>query len=419
MGAATAGNVQAGSASVETTLSTAVGVMTIPGEVGVSPPETAVPGIAPQAISPVNAKPSPTTPAIGHPLNLFIVWALPTYGIIVLNRRIPVFFDDRMKPDLLPWLLASGEPWTCYRALVDLAGRSEDDAEVRAARHAMLTHPQVKTLRESLITWGEQPLTRHNDASHPLYALSTLADFGVRVSDRGVKSRLRSILAHQAQEGAFLSPLKVSAAFGGDDETQWGWMACDAPTLLYSLVAMGLGQEARIRQAVHHIASLIDENGWHCTVSPAFGKFRGPGRKTDPCPVANVYALKALALLPDWRDSPATRQGTQMLLDHWQHQTETKYYLFGIGTDFRKLKYPFVWYDLLHVTEVLSHFPWVPADPRFKQMVKAVTDQADRDGRYIATSMYQSWKGWSFADKKAPSPWLTLAVYRILRRVEA
>ncbi len=31
---------------------------------------------------------------------------------------------------------------------------------------------------------------------------------------------------------------------------------------------------------------------------PALGKFRGPGRKDDPCPVANLYALKALSLFP-------------------------------------------------------------------------------------------------------------------------
>ena len=33
--------------------------------------------------------------------------------------------------------------------------------------------------------------------------------------------------------------------------------------------------------------------------------------------------------------------------------------------------------------------------------------------------MYQAWKGWSFADNKTPSPWLTLAALRIFRRAEA
>jgi hypothetical protein len=88
-----------------------------------------------------------------------------------------------------------------------------------------------------------------------------------------------------------------------------------------------------------------------------------------------------------------------------------------MGTDFKKLKYPFVWYDILHVVEVLSHFPYVYADPRFREMIKTITSQAGPQGRYTASSMYRAWKGWSFADKKNPSPWLTFLVLRIQKRV--
>jgi hypothetical protein len=116
-------------------------------------------------------------------------------------------------------------------------------------------------------------------------------------------------------------------------------------------------------------------------------------------------------------DSPATRTGAEMLLWHWEHQTERKIYMFGIGTDFRKLKYPFVWYDILHVVDVLSRFRFVHADPRFQEMVKTITAQADENGCYTARSMYRAWKGWSFADKKNPSPWLTFLVLRAQRRM--
>ncbi len=33
---------------------------------------------------------------------------------------------------------------------------------------------------------------------------------------------------------------------------------------------------------------------------------------------------------------------------------QKKYFLFGIGTDFHKLKYPLIWYDILHVSDVLQ-----------------------------------------------------------------
>ncbi len=323
-----------------------------------------------------------------------------------------------MTADPIAWLLESGEPWTRYRTLVDLLDRPEDDADVQAARKAMLAHPQVKMLIAEAATWGQRPITRHNDASHALYKLSTLADFGVRANDRGMSAVIKAVMAHQSSEGAFQSLVNIPQAFGGTGKDAWTWVLCDAPTLLYSLLAMGLADDPRVKRAVDHLVSRVDENGWRCVAAPELGKFRGPGKRTDPCPIANVYALKALGQVPELLDSPAAHAGVEMLLGHWQHQKERKFYLFGIGADFRKFKYPFVWYDILHVVEVLSRFPFVHSDRRFQQMVKAITAQADKQGRYTATSMYKAWAGWSFADKKTPSSWLTFLVLRILRRIQ-
>lgn len=319
--------------------------------------------------------------------------------------------------EVIQWLLESDEPWTRYRTLVDLLDRSEEDAEVQAARTKMLAHPQVQNLLAEAAAWPGRPLKRHNDASHPIYAFSTLADFGVRENDPGMAPAIEAVLAHQSEEEAFQTLVNIPKAFGGTGEDTWTWILCDAPTLLYSLAAMGLADDQRVRQAVKHLTSLVDDNGWRCVAAPELGKFRGPGRKSDPCPIANVYALKALVQVPDLQNSPAARKGAEMLLWHWEHQGERKIYMFGIGTDFRKLKYPFVWYNALHVVDVLSRFPFVRADDRLGEMVETITAQADAEGRYTANSMYLAWKGWSFADKKNPSPWLTFLVLRILRRM--
>ncbi len=324
--------------------------------------------------------------------------------------------------DLIQWLLESAEPWTSYRTLVDLHGRKEYHPEVRTARAEMLAHPQVQEMIAETATWGDRPLKRHNDASHPIYKFSTLADFGVRADDAGMAAGIQAVLAHQSPEGAFQSLVNVAKGFGGTGEDTWGWMLCDAPTLLYALLAMDAGTDEIVRPAVEHLVNLVDENGWRCVAAPELGKFRGPGRKADPCPIANLLALKALAQAssrgaPEHLDSSAARVGAEMLLWHWEHRGERKIYMFGIGTDFRKLKYPFVWYDVLHVVEVLSRFPFVRGDTRFREMLAAVTAQADENGRYTARSMYRAWKGWSFADKKNPSPWLTFLVLRVLKRI--
>ncbi len=317
----------------------------------------------------------------------------------------------------IQWLLESGEPWTQYRTRVDLLDCSEDDPEVKSARREILAHPQVRAMIQETASWGDTAFERHNDAKYPIYKFSTLADFGVRATDRGMSASLKRVMAHRAPEGAFQSLVNIPKSFGGTGADAWTWMVCDSPTLLYVLLAMGVDDDKRVKQAASHLAGLVQDNGWHCTVAPELGKFHGPGRKTDPCPIANVYALKALAQVPELVDSPATHAGVEMLLHHWENRAKEKFYLFGMGTDFRKLKYPFVWYDILHVVEVLSQFPCAHDDRRFQQLVKEITTQADDEGRYTATSMYQSWKGWSFADKKNPSPWLTFLVLRVLKRV--
>lgn len=319
-----------------------------------------------------------------------------------------------MHDELIRWLLGSGEPWTRYRALVDLLGCAEDAPDVQSARAEMLAHPSVRAMIAEAAAWPGYPLQRHNDAAHPIHKLSTLADFGVRASDPGMGAAVQAVLAHQSDQGAFQTPVNISPKYGGTGQDTWAWAACDAPTLLYALLAIGAG-DARVRRAAEHLSSLAQDNGWRCAASPELGKFRGPGRKDDPCPIANVYALKALALIPDLRDSPAARAGVEMILSHWQQRRERKFYLFGMGTDFAKLKYPFVWYDILHVVDVLRHYPFAQADPRFAEMRQVVLAQADGEGRYTAGSMYRSWAEWSFGDKKHPSPWLTFLALRIAR----
>jgi hypothetical protein len=282
----------------------------------------------------------------------------------------------------------------------------------------MVNHPAVLALIERLSCWPGYALKRHNDAKHLLYVLSTLADFGISSRDPGMKPVLRSIRTSQSISGAYQILENFPRAFGGTGKDELLWVLCDFPTILYSMIAIDGRKENGTQKSTQYLESLIDENGYRCKAAPALGKFKGPGKKTDPCPIANVYALKALSLDEEKRDRPAARTAIEALLSHWEMRGEKKYFLFGIGTDFRKLKYPFVWYDILHVTEVLSRFPEACADDRFREIVIEILSQADNQNRFTAGSMYMAWKGWSFANKKQPSPWLTFLVYRIQKRAK-
>ena len=243
-----------------------------------------------------------------------------------------------------------------------------------------------------------------------------LADFGLKASDPGMNEVIEKVLAHQSPEGAFETKVQLYKQFGGLEGEYWTWMSCDMTVLLYVLSSFGLEDQAPLEEAKALLLSLGEENGWRCKSSPTLGNFKGPGKREDPCPIANLYALRALSLDPDLKEDARVKSGIEMLLHHWEIQEEKKYFLFGIGTDFRKLKYPLIWYDILHYADVLSSFPAAVTDPRYKEMLNFLVDQKDENGLYTASSMYMAWKSWSFGDKKKPSPWLSFLVARILKQ---
>jgi hypothetical protein len=314
----------------------------------------------------------------------------------------------------LDWLLSSS-PWGQYRTRLDLLGETERSKDVKAARQAMLDHPQVQALVSELRDWPGPPLTRHNDARHLLHKLVFISDLGLRATDPGVEQIVDRVLDHQSAEGAFQLKVNIPTHFGGTGQDQLAWMLCDTPSIVYALVKLGV-KDRRVKAAAKYLAGLIRDNGWPCAATPELGKFHGPGRRSDPCPYANLITLKALAQFAEWHDSDVCHRGAETLLSLWQQRKEQRPYLFGMGTDFARLKAPLIWYDLLHVTEVLTQFEWLRRDKRVSEMVSIVKAKADDQGRFTPESIWQAWREWDFGQKRAPSAWLTLITQRMLQR---
>ena len=126
--------------------------------------------------------------------------------------------------------------------------------------------------------------------------------------------------------------------------------------------------------------------------------------------------LKLLAELPDLRDHPAAHRAADLLLSLWSDSLTRHPYMFYMGTDFRKLKAPFIWYDLLHTLDVLTRFPHLLTDPRLLDMLTLLHSKADPLGRFTSESVWTAWAGWDFAQKKIPSRWLTFLAWRIQQR---
>jgi len=318
--------------------------------------------------------------------------------------------------ETIEWLL-KGEPYVGYRTRVDLLGQSENDLEVAGARIEILSQPGIQVILQELKNWPGLVLSSHRSASQPFHKLSFIADLGLTRNDPDVSEIAQKVTEHKSDEGPFQLPTNIPKHFGGSGSSQWAWSLCDAPTLIYSLAKFGFSKDEQVQKATKYLMCLVRGNGWPCTVSKELGKFRGPGRKDDPCPYATLVMLKMLLQFEEWKESKEAHIGAETLLDLWSKSREQHPYMFYMGTDFRKLKAPFIWYDILHVLDTLSQFSWLKGDPRLQDMAQLVKSKANEEGKYTPESEWKAWKGWDFGQKKQPSRWLTFLILRMLRRV--
>ncbi len=318
--------------------------------------------------------------------------------------------------DRIAYLLHADEPWVRYRTLVDLLGVDQGDPVVLMARQAMLEHPLVKGLMAELKGWPGIVLNSHKSAGQCYHKLAFLAEIGVLATDGPLAEITTKIRQQETKDGIPTLSMQISESHGGTGTQTQGWALCDAPVTLSALAGMGLDGDLRLRQATESLLRRARDNGWPCAVSPTLGTWRGPGKIGDPCPYANLAMLQLLAACKGFDERPETQAGVECLLGLWEKSRERHPYIFYMGIDFRKLKVPFIWYDILHVADVLSRFDQAIDDPRFCGMLGVITAKADADGLYAPESEWQAWREWPEMRKGRPSTWLTFLVMRLEKR---
>lgn len=299
--------------------------------------------------------------------------------------------------------------------MLDLLDMAESDERVISAKRDGAADPLIVNLISDSLAWHSALLKRHNDASHPLHKISILAELGFTKDDLQISRIGEMLMSHQDPNGPFYTLSNYPTHFGGSGKDEWLWALCDAPLITFSLIKFGYGDYSGVEHSFEYLKSRVRENGWPCAACNQLGKFKGPGKKEDPCPYANLIMLKTLAAAGD-TESNAAKIGTKILLGLWENSRNEKPFLFKMGTDFQKLKVPFIWYDILHTIDVLSQFHFIHGDHRFQEMLAVIQSKPNDVGRFTSESIWTKWKGWEFCQKKEPSRWVTLCVLKILKR---
>jgi len=320
-----------------------------------------------------------------------------------------------MTPHKYENLLAVSEPWLQYAIRINL--RRENREELTDLLNETLKDGRILAYLNDAAHFHGAPVKSHKDPGLSIHKLLFLLDLGLGTDIPEIESAVIQIMNHKDQYGVYQSIANIPPHFGGKGEDVFGWCMCDAPLLLLALIRAKVDYRRHIQPGVEHLLNLRRLNGFPCAVSDEHGSLRGPGRKDDCCPYATLIMLKVLSETDGYQHSTAAEDMIETLLSLWEHSFDKHPYLFYMGTDFRKLKAPAIWYDIVSVADCLSHFPIARSDTRFQEMIRLIKSKQDADGLFTPESVYQKCKGWDFGQKTGPSPYLTYLCVRLFERL--
>lgn len=313
-------------------------------------------------------------------------------------------------------LLAMSDTWLQYCIRIHMF--HDDKSQLAKLKAETLQDKRIKTYLSDIEAFHSVLVRNHKNPDLPIHKLLFLLNIGLDRSVPEIKAAIDEILKHKDDNGVFQSLTNIPKHYGGMGEDVFGWCLCDSPLLLLALKKAGISYENQIKQGVDSLAGLFQKQGFVCTVSKEHGKFRGPGRKNDCCPYATLLMLRLFAEIPQYKDSTIAKDSIDVLLSLWENSFEKHPYMFFMGTDFRKLKAPSMWYDIVSVADCLSHFDYAKQDKRFHELIAIIKAKQDKNGMFTPESVYQKFKGWDFGQKKVPSPYLTYLCCSILERVQ-
>lgn len=312
-------------------------------------------------------------------------------------------------------LLDISEEWLQYAIRLNILHEKKED--LLELKDRVLKNEKIKTYLNDITDYHNTLVINHKNPELPIYKLIFLLDIGLDCSVSEIQIAVNEIMKHKDSNGVYQSLTNIPKHFGGNGEDTFGWCLCDAPLLLHALLKAGIDYETHIKKGVDYLSSLFCDNGFPCVVSSELGKFRGSGRKDDCCPYATLIMLNLLLDVPEAKYKATINKLANVLLTLWENSQNSHPYMFYMGTDFRKLKAPSIWYDIVSVVNVLNKCDTIKNDKRYREMLLIIQSKQSKDGLFTPESIYQKLKGWEFAQKKIPSPYLSYLCLKPLGQI--
>jgi hypothetical protein len=301
-----------------------------------------------------------------------------------------------MDENTLNWLL-KGPEWLTFAVRKNILGERPD-------AKAAANHPDILKILEVVKSEDRGfPALKGEGVSYKkelFWYMYFLSDIGFSSTELGLDGYFEQVLDIETENHDFIVSAEMKPGFH-----------CVSSVLLASIAKMSSAAKERLKPYAGKIMdSMRLDGGWHCAKSRAVGKKL---QDTDSCPMDNLNVLRFMGQYEKNRNDSRFNGAIDFLLAHWERRDEPfRPYGFGIGTQFKKLKYPEVKYGIIQVLSPLSLFLYARQSAEYNEMLDFIKSKGE-GGKYTPESIVKMFDGLDFAQKKQPSRWLTYIINRI------
>ncbi|MBN1700159.1 MAG: hypothetical protein JW881_21790 [Spirochaetales bacterium] len=232
--------------------------------------------------------------------------------------------------------------------------------------------------------------------------LNTLGDLGIKYDQYPViADTIDFVFTYYDESGCFRYSPKSSK------------LPCITARLLTAFGRLGYSDD-RLEVCYQKLLNTQEEDGgWRCNTVKL-----GKSPSTDASnPGTTLYVLDAFHHRNNSeKDILKLEKGVIFLLSHWQSKLPLGPCSFGIGTNFQKIEYPLIRYNLLYYCHVLSRFKVSLDSDYFQEAISLITDKAE-DGKIKPENPHRLWREFSFAQKDKESQMATKKYQEILNNL--
>lgn len=235
-----------------------------------------------------------------------------------------------------------------------------------------------------------------------LSALITLSDLGVSSEHEAIVGGSELLLSLIKSDGR----IKISP--------KGSIYPCHMAVAAVALCKNGYSNHEKVKRMLNYLISNQHwDGGWRCK------KFiYGNGPETEYSnPGVTLMVLDALRMSKIRFDSNDLNKAVKSLLNHWETKTPIGPCHFGIGSQFMKIEYPFLRYNIFYFAYVLSFYEIAVNDKRFKEVLSIIESKIDDKEMIIVERPNSKLSKLEFCKKNEPSSHATNRYKEILKNI--